>query len=132
MTDDTEYDRLSLIIITNWVLNLKLLLNNTEIASKQCKWFGQVPQSRIAMLALATCPAFLALLALIALKVLLNNTQKVKCCKELSLVLSVIFQGALVGHLNMVKIYLILKYTYYVLSTFSIILISLFNLLVNE
>ena len=56
---DFNYDRLRLSIITNWVLKLKLFCNSVEIASKPCGW--------------------LASLAPLAVKVLLNTTQKAKC-----------------------------------------------------
>ena len=58
--------------ITNqWLLNLKLLLDSAEIASKQCS-----PNGR------DTCPALLAPLALPALKVSLNTTWKFTCCRK--------------------------------------------------
>ena len=60
-------------IITNWVLKLKLLLNSVQIAFNQCRQLGQVPQP---------------LLTLLALEVLLNATQRLKCRKELRLSVS--------------------------------------------
>ena len=52
-----------------------MLLTSVEIEFDLCGWLGQVPQTRLALIALAGTP-------LDALNVLLNATRKVKFLKS--------------------------------------------------
>ena len=80
------------------LVNLKLVLNSAVSLG------GPPALACFARTGLYTCPASLALLILLALKVLLNATQKVKCLKEVGHLTKPVghTQSTLVGHLKSV------------------------------